>query len=158
MIRNPAGVSARLEVAPRMLPLAMFYKSRTQFFHHVQDPGRRHPDPETVAYHARRFLDRHRHEAVLCAAALTILGYRILDNTSGGTADAEEIIREAGPVLAALETCDTEPKYRWFISLIMVVHYLQILNGRPEACLDQLRQVVARWDWWCSRQPRRATR
>jgi hypothetical protein len=144
IIRDARGQRAEVKTAPRILPLALFYRSRAQFFHHVQDPGRRHPDKETVAYHAKRYLDLHREDAVLAAAALTILGYRLLDATRTNLAGSEEVLQEAAPVLAALGDCDTEPKYRWFISLTMVCHYLQILNGNPGACLDQLRQIIAK--------------
>lgn len=146
VIRDAGGAEYLLPAAARLLPLALNYRDRRMFFQHVQDPGRRLADKETLAFHARRYLDLHPPEKALQAAALTILAYRLLEAPEADAQAAEQLLARARPVLAELAPCDTEGRFRWCLSLTMACHYLCLQTGRPAAFLEPLRHVVARWE------------
>jgi hypothetical protein len=144
IISSTSGSWAPLPVAPRQSPLVHDYRSERAFIEHVQSLSGRPKDKETVVFHARKFLEANPDRPLLGAAALTVLGYRVLDQSWIEEGAMEYCVEAAQPVLDSLIGAKHELGYRWFISLSLVCHYLHLSRGDRRSGLPRLRQVYDR--------------
>lgn len=136
-----SGAWVPLPMAPRLPALLLDYHDEREFIRHVQSPSNRAPDKEAMAFHARQYLLANPDKPILAAGALTILGYRVLDNSWTDPDGGSFCLARAEPVLEALSDPQDERSLRWFISLSLVCHYLQISRGDKVSGLARLRRV-----------------
>lgn len=139
-----SGAWVPLPVAPRQSPLVHDYRNERAFIAHVQSNSGRPQDKETVAFHARQFVIANPDRPMLQAGALTVLGYRVLDNSWTEEGAAQYCIDLAQPVLDELASAENELGFRWFISLSLLCHYLHLSRGDRSSGLPRLRQAHER--------------
>ena len=114
------GRWALLPVAAGQAPLALDYLEERAFTRHVQGPSVRPKDKESLIFHARRFFAANAHRPRVRAAALTVLGHRILDLSWTDEGAAARCLADAEPVFDALAEMELELDFRWFLSLSLV--------------------------------------
>ena len=140
------GRWALLPVAAGQAPLALDYLEERSFTRHVQGPSVRPQDKESLIFHARKFFAANAHRPRVRAAALTVLGHRILDLSWTEEGAAARCLADAEPVFDALAEMELELDFRWFLSLSLVCQYLYLTLGDSTGGLPRLRQVYARRD------------
>ena len=99
-----------------------------------------------MIFHARQFFAANAHRPRLRAAALTVLGHRVLDLNWTEDGAAAQCIADSEPLLDALAEMELELDFRWFLSLTMVCQYLRLTLGDTTGGLPRIRQVLARRD------------